>query len=72
MFGVDGKTVTRWIACEDLPARRRGTARTAAQGGDEWEIERRKLRAWIRDHAQLVDLRKVDRYWFIDLAFGRG
>ena len=70
LLGVDPKTVTRWIAQEGLPARRRGTARTARQGADEWEIPITKLGPWIRDHAQLLDLRKVDRFWFIDLAFG--
>lgn len=71
LMGVDAKTVCRWIAREGLPAARRGTARTPAQGGDMWQIERTGLRRWIASHAQLVDLRKVDRFWFLDLAFGR-
>lgn len=70
LMGVDGKTVTRWIEREGLPATRRGTARVKSQGGDHWWISRRTLRTWIASHAQLVDLRKVERYWFIDLAFG--
>lgn len=70
LLGVDSKTITKWIATLGLPAERRGTQRTAAQGGDEWVIRRASLRLWIRDHAVLIDLRKVDRFWFIDLAFG--
>lgn len=70
LLGIDGKTVTRWIELEGLPATRRGTKRTESQGGDQWWIERSALRAWIGKHAQLIDLRKVERYWFIDLAFG--
>lgn len=70
LLGVDGKTVTRWIAVEGLPATRRGTRRVESQGGDEWVIRRRALRTWIARHQQLVDLRKVERFWFLDLAFG--
>jgi len=70
LMGVDGRTVGRWIDVEGLPAKRRGTARTKSQGGDMWLISRAPLRRWIATHQQLVDLRKVDRYWFMDLAFG--
>jgi hypothetical protein len=71
LCGVDPTYVTKvWILKEGLPASRRGTARVEAQGGDMWWIERGALRRWIAGHAQLIDLRKVDRFWFIDLAFG--
>ncbi len=70
LLGVDGKTVTRWIFHEGLPAGRRGTVRTPQQGGDMHWIERKQLRVWMGRHAQLIDLRKVDRFWFLDLAFG--
>jgi hypothetical protein len=69
LMGVETRVVLRWIEREQLPARRRGSRRTSAQGGDAWTIERAALRRWIRDHAILVDLRRVDRFWFIDLAF---
>ena len=71
LLGVSGKAVTRWIEAEGLPAERRGTKRTPQQGGDMWWIDRRRLRGWIGAHAQLVDLRKVDRFWFIDLMLNR-
>ncbi len=70
LMGVDSHTVKRWIEREGLPASRAGTARVAAQGGDERRIKRAALRSWIRTHAQLVDLRKVDRFWFIELVLG--
>lgn len=70
LLGVDSKTVTRWIHAEGLPATRRGTERTPQQGGDEHVVKEADLRIWIRHHAQLVDLRKVERFWFIELAFG--
>ena len=71
LLGVDCKTITRWIEHDGLPAGRRGTARTPQQGGDMHWIERKALRGWIASHGQLIDLRKVDRFWFIELAFGK-
>lgn len=67
LFGVDGKTVTRWIELGQLRARKRGTDRTTAQGGDHWWISAQQIRAFVRDNAHAVDLRKVDKHWFIDL-----
>lgn len=67
LMGVDGGTVCHWIKNFGLPARRRGTNRTAQQGGDEYVITRKALRWWIAENAARVDLRKVDRFWFIDL-----
>jgi hypothetical protein len=70
IMGVDSKTVARWIEREGLPAKRRGTARVEVQGGDMWHIHRRTFRVWLKDHAQCVDLRKVDKFAFFDLIFG--
>lgn len=70
LLGVDPKTVSGWIANAGLPAVRRGTRRSERQGGDAWVISRRALRNWIGSHPQLIDLRKVDKFWFLDLAFG--
>ena len=72
VLGVDPKTIARWIEREGLPATRRGTKRTDEQHGDHHWIHVRSLRGWIGEHAQLIDLRKVDRFWFIDLMMGRG
>lgn len=71
LMGVDGKTVTRWIELYGLPAKRRGTRRTEGQHGDEWRISVHALRSWIAHNAAHVDLRKVDRFWFIDLLTNR-
>lgn len=67
LMGVDAKTVTRWIDKGWLKARRRGTGRVAAQGGDEHWVRRRDARAFIIENAAAVDLRKVEKFWFIDL-----
>lgn len=70
LMGVDPSTVAGWIERGLLQARRRGTARTAAQGGDQWWIHRRAVRQFVVDNAAVVDLRKVDKFWFIDLLAG--
>lgn len=69
-LGVDPSTVANWITRGWLPATKRGTERTPQQGGDQWWIHRSAVRRFIVDHAAVVDLRKVDRFWFIDLLAG--
>lgn len=70
LMGVDPTTVgKRWIRLEGLAAKRRGTERTEAQGGDEYLITRDALRRWLKDHAQSVDLRKVDKFFFWSVVF---
>jgi hypothetical protein len=66
-FGVDSSTITKWIERGLLKAKRRGTERTAVQGGDMWWIKRRDVRDFVADNAGAVDLRKVNKVWFIDL-----
>jgi hypothetical protein len=66
-FGVDPTTVSAWIERGWLKATRRGTARTEAQGGDHWWIKRKDVRGFIAENAGVIDLRKVDKVWFIDL-----
>jgi hypothetical protein len=71
-FGVDPSTVTdAWIRRGLLKATKRGTARTSAQGGDEWVIADADIKAFIVDHVGIIDLRKVDKYWFVALLTGR-
>jgi len=66
-MGVDAKTVTGWIAKGWLKAARRGTERVASQGGDEWWIHRRDIRTFIIENVAAVDIRKVEKFWFVDL-----
>jgi hypothetical protein len=67
LMGVDAKSVTGWIARGLLKAGRRGTDRTAGQGGDQYWIHLRDVRAFITNNASVVDIRKVDKFWLIDL-----
>lgn len=67
LCGVDPRTVAReWIHRLGLPAKRRGTDRTDAQGGDHWWIALSAFRKWVRDNRHKVDLRKVDQVWFYE------
>lgn len=68
VMGVDLKTVLRWIERENLPAvRRHGAADESSRSN--YEIAAPRLRSWLAGRAALVDLRKVDKYWFFDLVF---
>lgn len=65
LMGVDDKTVRRWHEKEGMPAKRKHQD----VSGGTWMVTRRQLRSWMASHQQLIDLRKVDRFWFLDLVF---
>jgi hypothetical protein len=67
LFGVDRKGVGAWIAKGWLTADRRGTARVAEQGGDEYWIHRRAVRKFIIENIAAIDVRKVEKFWFVEL-----
>jgi hypothetical protein len=67
LMGVDNKSVTRWIDKGLLKAEKRGTNRTAQQGGDHWWIKDKNIRRLIVEHTAAIDIRKVDKFWFVDL-----
>lgn len=69
-FGVDRKTIARWIKNGWLKAQRRGTARTEAQGGDMWFIKDKWVREFIISYVEVVDFRKIDKFWLTDLLAG--
>lgn len=67
-FGVDGHKVTYWINRQMLKATRRGTARTESQGGDTYWITHKAVREFVLKHPDEIDLRKVEKWWFLDLV----
>lgn len=69
LMGVDRKTVSRYIEA-GLAYRRRETARTVQQGGDMYEIRDRDIRNFVVANPGVIDIRKVDKFWFIDLLAG--
>lgn len=71
-FGVDAKTITRWIEKNLLQADRRGTLRTEIQGGDMWWIKEKNIRQFIIENIGLIDIRKVEKFWFVDIIVNGG
>lgn len=67
MFGIDSHAITNWIQKGWLKAKPRGTDRVAVQGGDMWSIKRKDVRQFIIENTAAVDIRKVDKHWFVDL-----
>lgn len=70
VMGVGEKAVIRWIEKGWLKAKAVGQARPDRACGAHWEIRRRDVRAFVIDNVAAVDLRKVDKFWFVDLLTG--
>ncbi len=70
LLGIDNHRVAGWIRNRWLSAQPRRTDRTPQQGGDALLITDRAVRRFIREHPERIDLRRVDKLWFIELAFG--
>lgn len=66
MLGCDAKVVTHWIDRGLLKAR---AEPVGSADGDRhrYRIHWADVKAFIIDNAAAVDLRKVDKFWFIDL-----
>jgi len=67
-FGVDSHKVTTWIRRKMLRATLRGTDRTEQQGGDSFWITQNAVRDFVFAYADEVDLRNVEKWWFLDLV----
>lgn len=70
LMGVNPSTVSAWCEKGWLNAKRRGTERAPIQGGDMWWISRKAVRQFIIDSTAHVDIRKVDKFWFVELLAG--
>ncbi|MEN6439456.1 MAG: hypothetical protein ABFD97_12855 [Syntrophobacter sp.] len=64
-LGIDAKGITRWIELGYIQAEQRGTARMAVQGGDIWFISNESVKSFLKEHIDLVDFRKLDKYWLV-------
>ena len=67
LLGIDNKTTTQWCITGFLPATRRGTRRLPQQGGDVWDIDPRRLKQFILENLERIDIRKVEKFSFVDL-----
>jgi hypothetical protein len=68
LMGIDAHAVGIWIGRGMLAAEKRGTDRTAKQGGDSYYIRPGDVRAFLFAHADEWDLRKVEKWWFLELV----
>jgi hypothetical protein len=67
LFGVDSHKVSRWIKNGWLAAHKRGTHRTAQQGGDSGWITHASVYRFALEHPEEYLLRSVNQLWFLDL-----
>jgi hypothetical protein len=72
LIGFNKHTIFRWIESGLLIAERRGTKRTSAQGGDSWVIRKKDVRDFVVKNVELIDFRKVDKFWLVELLTGHG
>lgn len=66
-LGVDVHFVTKSIKGGRLKANRREMIRKKIQGGNYWYIKDKDIRNYILNYLNEIDIRKVDKYWFVDL-----
>ena len=64
-LGVDHDFVTRAIKAGRLKAKRRGTRRVKAQGGDSFYVSEKAVRDYILTYLNEIDIRKVEKHWFV-------
>ena len=67
-FGIDNHKITRWITSGALKAERREQDRTPQQGGNAWWIRRDDVRDFVFRCPDEIDLKKVEKFWFLDLV----
>lgn len=67
VMGVDRKTVGGWIAKGLLKAVRR----EKSELDDFWQISRKDVRRFVTENVAVIDLRKVEKFWFVDLLVER-
>jgi hypothetical protein len=70
-LGVNTSTVSKWIAAGLLGARKRKTERPDRSQDAIWDIRRAELRRFVSDNVALIDFRKADKFWLVDLLVNR-
>lgn len=67
LLGIDRHLVLRWISSGLLSAKQEGAGRNASQSCDIHKIRNLDFRRFVATNPHVIDLRKVDQLWFIDL-----
>ena len=70
LLGVDDHRVADWAKAGWIKRQRRGTDRRTQQGGDAWLYTNEAVLRFIVEHPEEVNLRRVDRDWFLGLIRG--
>jgi len=70
LLGVDHHKIHQWINASWLLAKRRGTERKKIQGGDMWYFRPEDLRTFVINHPDEIDLRRVEKFAFIEFLAG--
>ncbi len=70
-IGEDEHFVTKAIKDGRLKAIRRMDERTQQQGGSCYYIKEKDVRSFIIENINMIDVRKVDKYWFVDVLTGK-
>ncbi len=70
LLGCDHHKIERWMALGILKAKRKGTDRTDVQGGDMWHFEPRRIREFVINNPEEIDIRRVEPMNFIHLIAG--
>jgi hypothetical protein len=71
LLGVDHHKIHRWLSLGLIEATRKGTDRKEVQGGDMWHFTEKDIRKFIINYPEEIDLRRVEKYTFIDLLAAR-
>lgn len=69
-LGEDVHFVLKAINNGLLKAMRRQQNRTPQQGGNTYLIRDKHIRSFIIENVHMIDFRKVDKYWLVDLLTG--
>lgn len=72
ILGVDLKWITAFCISGELIAVKRDDRRLPQQGGSAWDIQPADFRRFILDHLERIDLRKVEKFAFVDLIANGG
>ncbi len=69
-MGIDSHKVMSWIRQGWLGAVRKGTTRTAQQGGDIHLVHTNELRHFLLHHPDEYELATVEKFWFLEIVSG--
>ncbi len=70
LVGFDSKNFGSMIAGGEVKAVRRTDRRSPQQGGSRWIIAPKDLRRFVLDNLERIDLRKVEKFGFVQLIAG--